>query len=177
MGIDTHNIDFFGDFSTIRHVVGDHCSLAEALHVYTSTLGSTSITQSLQNHHVRRVHLVWARCFTESPLAIYDGSTPRSKDSTRNAHHIQRMGRVAFMSCFVHNGDEYGTTFSGQRVLPGTFKFKVLRLRRRQKTFRAGAHRELVFLAAMRSNTVFLRRGCTDVVNRVSTDSCLDEVR
>ncbi len=40
--------------------------------------------------------------------------------------------------------------------------FKVLRLRR-QKTFRAGAHRELVFRQAMRS-TVFLPQSCTDVV-------------
>ena len=165
MSVDTHNIDFFGDFSAIRHVVGNHGSLAEALHVHTSTLGSTGIAQGLQNHHVCRVHLVWTRCFTESPLAIYDGSTPRSKDSTRNAHHIQRVGRVAFMSCFVHNGDEHGTTFSGQRVLSGTFKFKVLRLRRRQKTFRAGTYRKLAFLAAVRSDTVFVGRSGPNIMS------------
>jgi hypothetical protein len=87
------------------------------------------------------------------------------------------MGWVAFVSCFIHDGDEYGTAFSGQRILSRTLEFQVLYLTSSQQTIRTSTYRELAFLATMRSNTVFFSSGCTDVVNHVSTDSYLDEVR
>ena len=44
LSIDTHNVDFFGDFSAISHVVGNHGSLAKAFHVHAGTLRRASIT-------------------------------------------------------------------------------------------------------------------------------------
>ena len=66
------------------------------------------------------------------------------------------MGGVAFVSCFVHDGDEHGTAFTLSRVLLGTFKLLVLRLSRRKQAIRAGTYRELAFLATMCSNTVLI---------------------
>ena len=75
------------------------------------------------------------------------------------------MGRVAFVPCFIHDGDEHGTTFSGQRTLSGTLKFLILRLSSCHQTFRAGTYRELVFLAAVRSNTVFVGRSGPNIMS------------
>ena len=81
------------------------------------------------------------------------------------------------MSCFVHDGDEHGTAFSGRGVLSGTLKFLILRLSSSQQTFRAGAYRELAFLATMRSNTVFIGRSGPNIMSlgtKIGIDSGFD---
>ena len=135
MGVDTHNVDFFSDFSTIRHVVGNHGALAKTLHVHACALRRAGIAEGLQNHLIGGVFQgIFAQCFAFGTRDIYDGSAPGVKVGTRNAHHIQGMGGVAFVPCFVHDGDEHGTTFSGRGVLPGTLKFLILCLSSRKKT-------------------------------------------
>ena len=65
------------------------------------------------------------------------------------------MGWVAFVSCFVHDGDEHCTALASTRILLGTFELLVLRLGSQLQAIRADAYRELAFLATMCSNTVF----------------------
>ncbi|CNI58055.1 Uncharacterised protein [Mycobacterium tuberculosis] len=65
------------------------------------------------------------------------------------------MGWVAFVSCFVHDGDEHGTALAPTRILLGTFELLVLCFGSCLQAIRTGAYRELAFLATMCSNTVF----------------------
>ena len=65
------------------------------------------------------------------------------------------MGWVAFMSCFVHDGNKHCTALAPTRILLGTFELLVLCLGSHLQTVRTDAYRELAFLATMCSNTVF----------------------
>ncbi|CNI58084.1 Uncharacterised protein [Mycobacterium tuberculosis] len=44
LSVDAHNINFLGNLEAISHVVGNHGSLAETLHVHACTLRCSGIT-------------------------------------------------------------------------------------------------------------------------------------
>ena len=157
MSVDTHNVDFFGDFSTIRHVVGNHASLTKAFQVHSGTLRRSGIAEGLQDHLIGGVlQSIVTQCFAKSPRDIHRRSTKGCEVSTRNTHHIQCMGWVAFVSCFVHDGDEHGTAFALSRILLRAFKLLILCLGSRLQTFSASVHRETVLLAGMCADPVIV---------------------
>ena len=157
MSVDTHNVDFSGDFSTIRHVVGNHASLAKAFQVHSGALRCSGIAEGLENHLIGGVlQSIVTQCFAKSPRDIHRRSTKGCEVSTRNTHDVQSMSGVTFVSCFVHDGDEHGTAFALSRVQLGAFKLLVLRLGSSLQTFSASVHRKTVLLAGMCADPVIV---------------------